>query len=126
MPATYRIDAKHEVVISTVDGPMADAQLIEHEKALAEDAAVQPHFNQIYDCRRLTLLSVTGAGARTFSELNQFSADSRRAFLTTSNLHYGLLTMFLPMAGLEAQAVVFDDVREALDWVGVNTLSSTQ
>ena len=126
MPATYRIDAKHELVISTVDGHMADPQLLEHEKALAEDADVQSYFNQIYDCRRLTLLSVTGAAAASFRELNQFSDDARRAFVTTSNLHYGLLRMFLPMAGLGKQAAVFDNVREALAWLGVPTLTPAQ
>ncbi len=126
MPATYRIDSKHEVVITTVDGHMADPQLLEHEEALAEDANVQAHFNHIYDCRRLTLLSVTGAAAKSFSELNQFSRDARRVFITAGNLHYGLLRMFLPMAGLNEQAAVFDNTREALAWLGLSAASQAR
>jgi len=115
MPADFIIDVTHGVVLTTGTGEFTRADFIEHMSRLKADPNFNPDFNQVVDCRAITLLNLNGDEVRDLASQSIFSVRSRRAFVASSDLQFGLGRMFAAyreMAG--QQMMVFKDMQEAL------------
>ncbi|HEY6269947.1 MAG TPA: hypothetical protein VIX11_16730 [Candidatus Acidoferrum sp.] len=119
MPATYEIDKKRRLVITTGLDQLTLADALAHQERLLKDPDFDPRFSQIMD---LTRVSFSGFGAddiRKVAERNIFSSESRRAIVVSSTLVYGFGRMFeilREIAG-EKGIRVFRDIDEAVDWI---------
>jgi len=121
MPAEYRFDVRHNLVLSYCVGPLIYDDMLNHQRRLREDPAFLPTMNQLADFGAVTELHLASAGVRQLSEASFFSATSRRAILVDDrDVLYGLARMFeiLRDRGPE-QISIFRNYPEAIAWLGL-------
>lgn len=119
MPSEFIIDVEHGVVISKGTGVFTNEDFLEHMVNLSRDKRFQPEFKQIVDCRSITRMDLTAEQIRDFASHSIFSPQSRRAFVVTSSLQFGLSRMFSAYSEIDGaqNIMVFRDMREALLWL---------
>lgn len=118
MPADYIIDTPHRVVFSKGTGVFTQADFLEHMDRLGNDPNFNPDFCQVVDCRDITVLSLNNDQVRDLASQSIFSVRSRRAFVVSSELHFGLGRMFAAYRELAGQQMaVFKDMPSALVWL---------
>jgi len=119
MPATYEIDMRRRLVITTGLDPLTLADALAHQERLLKDPDFDPRFSQIMDITRVNFSDFGADDIRKVAERNIFSAESRRAVVVSSTLVYGFGRMFeilREIAG-EKGIRVFRDMDEAVDWI---------
>ena len=119
MPASYTIDKERRLVTSTMTGVLTQAEVLEQVHQLVTDPTVDPAFSQLVDCRQVTELKCSAEEVRQIATTDIFSAQSRRAFLVTDDLLYGLARMYEIHRELRGEGGirVFRNVDEAMEWV---------
>jgi hypothetical protein len=119
MPATYQIDKKRRLVITTALDPLTLADALAHQERLLKDQDFDPRFSQIMDLTRVNFSGFEADDIRRVAERNIFSSESRRAIVVSSTLVYGFGRMFeilREIAG-EKGLRVFRNMDEAVDWI---------
>jgi hypothetical protein len=119
MPATYQIDTKRRLVITTALDPLTLADALAHQERLLKDPDFDPRFSQIMDLTRVNFSGFEADDIRKVAERNVFSSESRRAIVVSSTLVYGFGRMFeilREIAG-EKGLRVFRNMDEAVDWI---------
>jgi hypothetical protein len=119
MPATYQIDKKRRLVITTALDPLTLADALAHQERLLKDQDFDPRFSQIMDLTRVNFTGFEADDIRRVAERNIFSSESRRAIVVSSTLVYGFGRMFeilREIAG-EKGLRVFRNMDEAVDWI---------
>lgn len=119
MPATYEIDKKRRLVISTCLDPLNLADGLAHQEKLLKDSDFDPSFSQLLDCTRVSFSGFRADDIRRLAERNIFSAESRRAIVVSSNFVYGFGRMFETLREIagERGIRIFRDIDEAVDWI---------
>jgi hypothetical protein len=119
MPATYEIDKRRRLVISTMSDQVTLADALGHQEKLLKDPDFDPSFSQLMDCTRVNLSNLEASDIRKMAERKIFSPESRRAIVVSSNLVYGYGRMFeiLRETAGENGIRVFRDLDEAVDWI---------
>jgi hypothetical protein len=86
---------------------------------LRADPGFNPDLNQIVDCRAITKMDLTQKQIIDLAGRSIFNARSRRAFVVSSDLHYGLTRMFATYREIQAgqEVMVFQDLPTALNWL---------
>jgi hypothetical protein len=122
MPCDYAIDAERQRVWSRAWGDVTDADLLDHQRRLAQDPTFHRHFSQLIDFRAArSLQAVTPAGIRIAAKRHLFGQHSRRAIVTMDPLTFGLARMFQAyreIARGEEEIHVFRNMDDALVWLG--------
>ncbi len=119
MPETYLIDTRRGVVFSKGTGVFTRAEFRAHMARMAADPRFRPEFNQLVDCRGLTGFDLTADEINELAAHSIFSVRTRRAFVVSSDLQFGLshmLATHLKFRG-ESGPRVFRYMREALAWL---------
>lgn len=119
MPATYEIDKRRRLVITTALEQFAVADGLAHQERLLKDPDFDPTFSQIMDVTRIDFSGVTADDIRKLAERNVFSPGSRRAIVVSSTFVYGFGRMFEMLrenAG-ESGIRIFRDMDDAIDWI---------
>jgi len=121
MPETYAIDPQRGVVFSKGTGVFSYANFVGHMTRMKADPRFRPDFNHLVDCRELTSLDLTGEQVNELAGRSIFSVRTRRAFVVSSDLQFGMSHMFAAYRELrgETDARVFREMREALAWLGL-------
>ncbi len=121
MPETYVIDPQRGVVFSKGIGVFTYADFTEHMARMKADPAFRPEFNQLVDCRAMTSFDLTGAQVNEIAGRSIFSVRTRRAFVVSSDLQFGMSHMFAAYRENrgEMDVRVFREMREALAWLGL-------
>ncbi|HEX2853771.1 MAG TPA: hypothetical protein VHO24_11075 [Opitutaceae bacterium] len=120
MPAKYIIDVPHRVVFSQGTGVFTHGDFIGHMEALQKNPAFNPDFSQVVDCRDIGLLDLKNDQLRDLAAQSIFSLRARRAFVVSTELHFGMSRMFAAYRELAGQQVaVFKDMPSALQWLGL-------
>ena len=121
MPETYAIDTQRGVVFSKGTGVFTYVDFCEHMTRMQADPRFKPDFNQLVDCRALTAFELTGDQINELAGNSIFSVRTRRAFVVSSDLQFGLSHVFAAYRELrgEADIRVFREMREALLWLGL-------
>jgi hypothetical protein len=121
MPCEFLIDADRRLVISRGTETFRYADFLEHMKLLAPDPRFKPEFNHLVDCRHFERFDVTPAQIQEMGGQSVFAAQSRRAFVVSSDLHFGMGRMFANYRDVKRGqlTVVFRDMREATAWLGL-------
>ncbi len=121
MPEMYVIDPRRRVVFSKATGTFTHAEYLAHMTRMGADAAFRPEFDQVVDCRDTTAFELTGEQIAGLAARTIFSVQTRRAFVVSSALQFGLshmLASHLEMRG-ESGIRIFRDMREALVWLNL-------
>ncbi len=121
MATTYRIDSSLRVVFSTSYGVLTGDDLLAHRATLVSDPNVDLDHRQLWDFRRVT---ETAVSKKELTELleskSPFGPASRRAWVASSDVDYGMLKMIQLLRGTCAgEIMVFRDIHEARMWLAV-------
>ncbi|MGB2672796.1 MAG: hypothetical protein WA621_20270 [Candidatus Acidiferrum sp.] len=119
MPAFYKIDKERRLVLSSGTGVFNKEAAQAHQERLLADPEFDPSYSQLMDFTHVTQIDLTAADIQQLALRNIFSPESRRAFLVTNDLAFGLARMFeiLRESAGERGIGVFRNLEEALDWV---------
>jgi hypothetical protein len=90
MPAFYKIDKQHRLVLSTASGVFSFADIRLHQERLTRDPDFDPSFSQIADFRSVTGIEISADEIRPIAQRSLFSPHSRRALITPNDSAYGL------------------------------------
>jgi hypothetical protein len=121
MPCEFFIDTDRRLVISRGTETFRYADFLDHMKILAPDPRFKPEFDHLVDCRKFERFDVTPAQIQEIGSQSVFAPRSRRAFVVSSDLHFGLGRMFANYRDVKCGqlTVVFRDMREAAFWLGL-------
>jgi hypothetical protein len=125
VPASYTIDKERRLVLSVGTGLLTREDLWGHMGRLSEDPNFDPTFCQLLDFTRVTGLDVEPEDVRQLAQRNVFSQQSRRSFVVTNDLQFGLARMFeihRDLAG-EKGIRVFRTFAEAVDWLSARVVA---
>jgi hypothetical protein len=120
MSWTYQIEKKHSLVITTVWDALDGDQVLEHQRRLRSDRDFNPDFYQFLDFTRVTEINIDLPTVVALSDIDLFSGNSRRAWVTGSNiLAYGMCRMFIAFrrATPKEEMRAFTNRDEALEWL---------
>jgi hypothetical protein len=119
MPAYFKIDKEHRLVMSTISGVLTMADALAHQENLRKHPDFDPSFSQLMDGTQLTRVELKREEVQRLARDSIFSPDSRRAFVTNSDAAFGMARMFetLRDAMGEKGIRVFRNLDEGLDWV---------
>lgn len=124
MPAYFKIDKEHRLVMSTISGVFTMAEALAHRENLRKHPDFDPSFSQLVDFTQVARLELKREDMQGLAQASIFSSDSRRAFVTSSDVVFGMARMFEALRDSigENGIRVFRNLDEALDWVlGKNT-----
>ncbi len=121
MPETYLIDTQRGVIFSKGTGVFTYADFCEHMARMRADPRFRPDFKQLVDCRTATAIDLTGEQVSELAGRSILSVGTRRAFVVSNDLQFGLTHMFAAYRENrgEKDARVFREMRDALAWLGL-------
>ena len=121
MPCEFLIDTERRLVISRGTGTFRYADFLEHMEKLGPDPRFRPQFDHVVDCRKFELVDLAFKQVEEMGRQSIFAATSRRAFIVSSDLHFGLGRMFAVFREMQCGQVsmVFRDMREGAAWLGL-------
>jgi hypothetical protein len=122
MAADFFIDSKLGVVFSKGTGVFTVADALGHMDRLSRHPDFRPEYNQLLDFREFSDVELTGEQVRALSRRTLFRTPSRRAFVVSSNLQFGLSRMygtFREAAGDET-IMIFREMKDALAWLSLS------
>lgn len=122
MPADFFIDAPLGVVFSKATGVFGKADAVDHMNRLRSHPDFRPDFNQLSDFREISTVALSADDVRQLAKRTIFSVRSRRAFVVSGNLEFGLARMFGTYRDLEGESgiVIFRLMEEALAWLSLS------
>jgi len=120
LPVSYLIDQKQRVVFSRLTGAVTETEVREHNRTLRADPDFNPGYRQLIDCTGLTEILVGTPTINAISQDQFFTPGTRRAFIATSDVAFGLARMFALRAEGSGQMIeVFRERRVAEEWLGI-------
>jgi hypothetical protein len=121
MPSDFIIDVNRGLVRSKGFGVITLPSITDHMDRLLKHPDFRPEFNQVFDFREATKPSLSFEDVTLLAERSVFSPQSQRAFVVSADWQFGYARMFATMRkGLgEPGIMVFRDMKEALEWLGV-------
>jgi hypothetical protein len=119
MPAGYKIDKEHRLVMSTAYGVVTREDILFHQQRLVADPDFSPTFSQLADFTRTAKLEINAADVAAFAAKTIFAPEARRAIIVADAEAFGLARMFeiLRDSKGEAGIRVFLSVEEGFDWI---------
>jgi hypothetical protein len=119
MPAFYKIDKEHRVVLSTASGVFDLAAALAHQDQLLADPDFDPTYSQLLDYSHVTDVRIDANDVRKLAERSVFWPCSRRAMYVTRDIEYGFARMFemLRQNAGEKGIRVFRNLDDALTWI---------
>jgi hypothetical protein len=125
MPCHYVIDRERRLVITTASDRVTFAEVKTHQDQLRSDPDFNPEFNQLIDATAITVLDVSVDEAKELARRTMFSATSRRAWVATSPVIYGMMRLagtYHEMSKEPSNVSVFYDLPSALKWLGLEDM----
>jgi hypothetical protein len=116
----YKIDRQRRMVHVWMSGPLTVAEVREVAGKLAADPEVTGSFVELIDLREATTDAISAAAT--------LDSATRRAFVTSDTLTYGLARMFGTHRELNRKqdvVAVFRRIADAEQWLGVTLSSET-
>lgn len=119
MPAWYKIDRKHKLVLSTGSGVVSAADLLAAQKKLSADPDFEPGFSHLVDFTHVKKLDVNENEIPGLAGGTPFSQSSRRAILVGTDSAHELSEMFRTLRETmgDRGTRTFRTLDEALDWL---------
>lgn len=120
MPWTYRIDKAREFMWVRASGVVTEAEVATGAANAIGDPDFGSHYRLLLDYSEATSISMSVDAVARLAQSSAFSPRSRRAFLATTPLTFGLGRMYETYASLgdtSAPVRVFRDRAEALAWL---------
>jgi hypothetical protein len=120
MPVDYRIDSERRIVFSTGTGAVTVQEILAYQQRLRQDPAFSADFNQLFDYRTVSAEQLRTTDIQGLAETDVFSPGSRRAFVVSEDVTFGLARMFEMFRDSNERIVVFRNINEARRWLGLD------
>lgn len=120
MPVDYRIDSERRIVFSTGAGAITVQEILAYQKRLGADPAFSSDFSQLFDYREALADQLRTTDIQGLAETDVFSSTSRRAFVVSQDVTFGLARMFEMFRDSTQHIMVFRDMDEARQWLGLD------
>lgn len=119
MPAFYKIDKDRRLVLSTASGVFTLGDCLDHNRKLSADPEFDSSFSQLVDFTQVTKIDASPEDVRLLAQYSVFSPPSRRAFIMTTDLAFGMGRMYEIIREDQGDlgTQIFRTLEEALDWV---------
>jgi hypothetical protein len=119
VPAFYKIDKEHRLVMTTGSGVFDLATALAHQDQLMSDPDFDPCYYQLLDLTQITKVDISPEDLRKIAERSVFWPCSRRAILVTNDVGFGFARMFemLRESAGETGIRVFRKIDDALEWI---------
>jgi hypothetical protein len=115
----YIIEPDHKLVVATVTGSVSPAEMFAYQAALGADPQFSPDFDSVTDFVDAAPFTGTPDDIRRLAQDGPFTAGVRRAFVVSSELHFGLSRMAQALAEIRGvQIEIFQDRASAFAWLG--------
>ena len=126
MPALSVIDEPNRVVFSLAYGVFTFSDCMENMDRLVADPRFNPDLNQIFDFSDMTALSISPEQVQQLAKRSIFSAKSRRAYVVSSDLQFGMSRMYSSLRETEGEPgiVTFRDLASAIVWTDVSAVAA--
>ena len=125
MPISYRIVREARLVITTGRGILSFAEARDQQNAMQADPAFDPTFDQLLDLTGVTEFALSPAEAKAMAEPRPFSPASKRAYVSSSPVVFGMGRLMEAHHGQQPSCSithVFGDLASALAWLGLEKL----
>jgi len=121
MSEEYHIDQEQRVIWTRCWGVLSDEDVVRHQDNLKADPLFMPTLNQLVDAREVTEVTVSARTVRQLGQSKLFTPESRRAYVVTKDVIFGLVRMYELYQSLRgAQNVrVFRERAGAVAWLNV-------
>src|SRR5882724_1470937 len=122
MPADFYIDTQHGIVYSKATGVLGRAEALDHMDRLSQHPEFRLEFNQLFDFREVAKVELTPEQVQVLAMRKIFSERSKRAFVVSSDLQFGLSRVFEAYRNLagEKGISIFREMAGALSWLGLS------
>lgn len=122
MPADFFIDRQRKIVFSKATGKLGYAEGLDHMDRLQIHPDFQPEFDQLFDFRDVTEVDLSHDDVRQLAERPVFSPRSRRAFVVSNALSFGVARMFQAYRDIRGESgiTIFKEMKEALSWLSLS------
>lgn len=119
MPAWYKIEKAHRLVLSSGSGTVTVNDMLTHQKKLCEDPEFDPSFSHLIDFTHVTKVEVSVEDVHLLAQKNVFSRGSRRAILVGTDKTFELSEVFRTLRETMGDRGIktFRTLDEALDWL---------
>ena len=121
MPADFFIDTHRGIVFSKATGVLGYSEVLDHMDRLSSNPDFRPEFHQLFDFREVTKATLSHQEIRTLAQRVIFSERSRRAFVVSGELNFGIGRVFQAYRDINGEPgiVIFKEMREALSWLSL-------
>ncbi len=117
---TYKIDARHDVVYTTLRGRVSFAEFTGYLQRLAADPAFHSDMRELLDAGDAVTEEFGVEQMMSFRDSHVWGSEARRAFVCHNDLAFGLFRMFqITSAGVHGHIEIFRDIEEARRWLGL-------
>jgi hypothetical protein len=118
MGVSYAIDRERHIVRSHGSGVLTLRCIQEFYSSLKADLAFESTYSCLGDLRAISEVAITASQIAASASLSIFAPGTRRAFIATSDVVYGVLRAYAAYNGIEGQEVrVFRDLVAAELWL---------
>jgi len=108
------------MVFTTGSGVLTDEDCFGHVRTLSTDPDFKPSMDQLADLTHVTEVRLTASGIHRMADRNPFGEGSRRAFVVTDDVAFGMARMYQILTSDHAHDLtVFRDLAEARAWLGL-------
>jgi hypothetical protein len=121
MPADFYMDTELRCVFSKAVGEFSRADAFDHMTRMIAHPDFDPSFNQLGDFREVQRMDLSGEDIRNFATRSIYAASSKRAFVVSTDVQFGLGRMFETYRGLDGEngVRIFRSMSDAIQWVGL-------
>ena len=125
MPFDYAVYKDLRLIVSTGKGLVTWQEIMARQDQTKTDPNFDPEFNQIVDLRSVTALDLSAGQIRLLATRSIFSPSSKRAFVATSPVVFGVGRMwetYTEFSDHPNEVRVFYDMSAALQWLGLASM----
>jgi hypothetical protein len=119
MPVRFTVDPIHSLVLTVIEGPVTPGEMFAYHAALRKAPSFSPSFDCLTEYDAGSSFVGSPADIQRLVEGMPFDAGTRRAYVASVDLHFGLSRMaqvYAERKGVEVR--VFRDRAAALVWLG--------
>jgi hypothetical protein len=118
MPASYHISSMIACIIVRLEGSISDRDLIEEQRRMFSDPLFKGHYSRLIDGTDITQFAVSAETVRAVATA-AVERGLRKAALVSNDtdLVHSLMRMYQEQANPLAEAAVYCNMQEALQWL---------
>ena len=117
MALTYTIDSDAGIVLGTATGPISTQDIADYQARVSADPLFSPAHHQLIDFRESTPTDIFGPQVEGLLTASPFSSASRRAYVVSPGVGFGLARMAEMMTDGRLPVRAFEDIESAREWL---------